>query len=368
VQGGTGQYTVTVSNVGASTSTTAQVTVSNQLPAGMTMTSMAGSGWTFNSNNLTASRSGSLNAGTNYPPITIGFAVSSSAPSSLTNQVTVSGGGDGNALNNTSNVTWSVAAGVDLVVSKSTNSTFRQGSNGSFLVNVANTGGSPSTGAVTVTEQPPAGMEIISMSGDGWSFNPTNSTASRSDALNAGTNYPPITVSVSAASNAATVLTNVVMVSGGGDANSGNNAAQSVANVSPLLASLQAWRQIHFGTTNNSGIAADSYVATSDGLPNLHKYALGLDPTNAATYAEQPQIAGFPPFSITFRRARDASDVTMAVEATDNPAGNWTNIWSSATNVYGGGTNDFETLTIQDPTPVENVTNGRFLRINVTRP
>jgi alpha-amylase len=368
VQGGAGQYTVTVSNVGASTGTTAQVTVSNQLPAGMTMTSMTGSGWTFNSNNLTASRSGSLNAGTNYPPITIAFAVSSSAPSSLTNQATVSGGGDGNALNNTSNVRWSVAAGPDLVVSKATNSAYRQGSNGSFLVNVANIGGSPSSGSVTVTEQPPAGMQVISMSGNGWSFNPTNSTASRSDALNAGTNYPPITVSVSAASNAATVLTNAVIVSGGGDANNGNNTAQSVANVSPMLAPIQAWRQTHFGTISNSGEAADSYVATSDGLPNLHKYAFGLDPTNTATYAQQPQIASFPPFSITFRRARDASDVTMAVEATDNLSGSWTNIWSSATNAYGGGTNEFETITVQDPAPVENVTNGRFLRINVTRP
>ena len=368
VQGGTGQFAITVSNVGASTGTTATVTVSNQLPAGMTMTSMTGSGWTINSNNLTATRSGSLNVGTNYPPITIGFAVSLSAPSSLTNQVTVSGGGDGNALNNTSNLTWSVAAGADLIVSKSTNSAFRQGSNGSFLVHVANVGGSPSVGAVTVTEQPPLGMTIVSMTGDGWSFNSTNSTASRSDALNADTNYPPIAVTVSLSSNAAAVLTNAVTVSGGGDMNAGNNAAQSVANVISALAPLEAWRQLNFGTTNNTGAAADSYVATEDGLPNLHKYAFGLNPTNTAAYSERPQIAGFPPFSITFRRARDASDVTMAVEATDNLSGNWTNIWSTATNAYGGGTNDFETLTIQDPVPHESVTNGRFLRINVIRP
>ncbi len=367
VQGGTGQITVTVANVGASTSTTAQVTVSNQLPTGMTMTSMSGSGWNFNSNTLTATRSNSLNVGTNYPPITIGFNVLTDAPAVLTNMVTVSGGGDLNAVNNTSSLTWSVAAGPDLVVSKSTNSTFRQGSNGSFLVNVANVGGSPSTGAVAVTEQPPAGMQIISMFGDGWTFNQSNAV-SRSNSLGAGTNYPPITVSVSVASNAVALLTNTVAVSGGGDVNAGNNTAQSVASVSSALAPLQSWRQMHFGTTSNSGAAADNFVAASDGLPNLHKYALGLDPTNTAAYSEQPRITTFPPFSITFRRARDASDVTMAVQATHTPSGIWTNIWSSATNAYGGGSNAYEIITVTDPVAAEDVSVGRFLRLNVTRP
>ncbi|MEI7864625.1 MAG: alpha-amylase family glycosyl hydrolase, partial [Chthoniobacterales bacterium] len=114
VQGGTGQFTVTVSNVGGSNSTSATVTVSNQFPTGLTMTSMGGSGWNFNSNNLTATRSGTLNSGTNYPPITIGFTVASNAAPLLTNTVTVSGGGDGNALNNTNTMVSSVLPGPDL--------------------------------------------------------------------------------------------------------------------------------------------------------------------------------------------------------------------------------------------------------------
>ncbi|MFM8658000.1 MAG: hypothetical protein ACKOD5_12855, partial [Chthoniobacterales bacterium] len=125
VQGGTGQFTINVANVGASTSTTATVTVSNQLPAGMTMTSMSGTGWSFNSNNLTATRSGALNAGTNYPSITIGFTFAANAAAQLTNTVTVSGGGDGNALNNTNTMVSSVSSGPDLAVSKATNSTYQ---------------------------------------------------------------------------------------------------------------------------------------------------------------------------------------------------------------------------------------------------
>jgi uncharacterized repeat protein (TIGR01451 family) len=368
VQGGAGQFTVTVSNVGASTSTAAAVTVSNQLPAGMTMTSMSGSGWSFNSNNLTATRSGALNAGTNYPPITIGFALSSSAASSLTNRVTVSGGGDGNALNNTSIMVSSAAAGPDLVVGKSALGTYQQGQAGSFLVTVSNFGGTTSSGLITVAEQPPAGMTVASMTGAGWTFDQATLSVTRSDALDAGASYPPITVGVALASDASAALTNTVIITGGGDVNGGNNAAQSAVNVSPALAPLEAWRALHFGTASNTGAAADNYVASEDGMPNLLKYALGLVPTNAAAPADQPRISGSSPFSLSFRRAKDAFGVTLVVQATDNLSGSWSNIWTSATNVFGGGTNAFEIITVNDPVPPESVPAGRFLRLNVTRP
>lgn len=366
IQGGGGQFTVTMSNVGGSAGS-GTITVSNRLPAGMTMTSMSGTGWNINSNNLTAARTTNLATGGVLPTITIGFSVASNAPALLTNSVTVSGGGDGNALNNTSNLIWSVATGPDLVVTKSTNSSFSRGSNGSFLVNVANIGGSPSAGPVMVTEQPPAGMEIISMGGDGWSFNPANLTATRNDSLGAGTNYPPITVAVSVATNAAAVLTNAVTLSGGGDFTTGNNAAQSVANITRSLAPMDAWRTFHFGTVLNSGTAADTSIAAGDGMPNLLKYALGLDPTNAAAISDRPAMHTFPPLAIKFRRARDASDVTIHVEATDSMMNSWSNIWTSTTNAYGGGTNFYEEVIVQDPVSgAENT--QRYLRLKVTRP
>ncbi|MEY3481103.1 MAG: hypothetical protein RIQ71_1878 [Verrucomicrobiota bacterium] len=354
VQGGTGQFTVTVSNLGGSNSTSAAVTVSNQFPAGMTMTSMSGSGWSFNSNNLTATRSGTLNTGTNYPPITIAFAVASNAQSLLTNTVTVSGGGDGNVLNNTNTMLSSVLRGPDLTVAKSTNGTYQQGGTGTFNVTVSNIGGSPSSSTVTVTELPSAGMTVSSMSGDGWTFNSNNLTCTRADVLSAGTNYPPITVGVSIATNAPAAATNSVTLSGGGDINSTNNTAQSVASINIALAP-------------DSGAASDSNVATGDGLPNLLKYALGLNPTNAATAAEKPSLQNFPPLAIKFRRAKEASDVTIKVEAADSTTTTWTNIWTSATNVYGGGTNPSEVVIVQDPVPETNSLQ-RYLRLKVTRP
>ena len=43
--------------------------------------------------------------------------------------------------------------------------------------------------------------------------------------------------------------------------------------VTPALSPIQSWRQQWFGTTANSGAAADNAVATSDRMPNLLKYA-----------------------------------------------------------------------------------------------
>ncbi|HVP09885.1 MAG TPA: BACON domain-containing carbohydrate-binding protein [Phycisphaerae bacterium] len=88
-------YTVTVSNNASPTSGT--VTVTETVPTGLTLVSMAGSGWTCPAAANTCSRSDVLASGASYPPITVTVNVSSGAPRSVTNQVTVSGGGSVNA-------------------------------------------------------------------------------------------------------------------------------------------------------------------------------------------------------------------------------------------------------------------------------
>jgi hypothetical protein len=210
-------------------------------------------------------------------------------------------------------------------------------------------------------------MSVTSMSGDGWLFDSNNFTATRPDALAAGTNYPPISVVVSVAPDAMAILTNNVFVSGGGDLVLNNNSAQSAVNVSSGLSPIQSWRTLHFGTAESSGIAADTYVATEDGMPNLLKYALGLNPTNAASFSERPSLQTFPPLSIKFRRAKDATDVTINVEATDSVMNSWSNIWTSTTNNYGDGSNAFKEVTVEDPVPSTD-TIQRYLRLKVTRP
>lgn len=104
-------YTVTVSNHGFGTSGT--VTVTEKLPAGLTLVSMAGAGWTCAGGGVSCSRSDALAAGTSYAPITVTVNVASNAPSQVINQVTVSGGGSVSA---TASDTATILGGAPLVL------------------------------------------------------------------------------------------------------------------------------------------------------------------------------------------------------------------------------------------------------------
>ncbi|HEX3743251.1 MAG TPA: hypothetical protein VHW09_04965 [Bryobacteraceae bacterium] len=88
-------YAITVSNQsGAGVgSTSGTVTVTDTVPAGMTLVSMAGTGWTCPAQGITCTRSDGLGSGQSYPPITVTVNVTTTSLVALTNQASVSGGG-----------------------------------------------------------------------------------------------------------------------------------------------------------------------------------------------------------------------------------------------------------------------------------
>ncbi len=89
-------YTVTVSNNGLSAGpTSGTVTVTETAPPGLSLVSMAGTGWTCAGK--TCTRSDVLAAGSSYPAITVTVNVATSATSPQVNAVSVSGGGSGSA-------------------------------------------------------------------------------------------------------------------------------------------------------------------------------------------------------------------------------------------------------------------------------
>ncbi len=90
-------YTVTVSNAAGAGATTGQVTVTETAPAGLTLLSMSGTGWTCPANGTTCTRSDALNPGASYPAITVTVAVAANATSPQVNSVSVSGGGSATA-------------------------------------------------------------------------------------------------------------------------------------------------------------------------------------------------------------------------------------------------------------------------------
>jgi uncharacterized repeat protein (TIGR01451 family) len=88
-------YAVTVSNAAGAASTSGSVTVTDTLPGGLTLSSMAGTGWSCTTN--TCTRSDVLNAGASYPVITVTVNVAAGASSPQVNSVSVSGGGSTSA-------------------------------------------------------------------------------------------------------------------------------------------------------------------------------------------------------------------------------------------------------------------------------
>ena len=84
-------YTVTVTNLATSTGpTSGKVTVTDTIPSGLTLVSMAGTGWACTAN--ACNRSDALATGKSYPTITVTVNVAANAPSEVTNTVTASGG------------------------------------------------------------------------------------------------------------------------------------------------------------------------------------------------------------------------------------------------------------------------------------
>ena len=230
IPGETVTYTVTVSNVGSAPSS-GTVTVTETPPTGLTITALSGTGWTCTVATRTCTRSDALAPGASYPAITVTTSVgASAAPGMVTNTAVVSGGGESNSTNNTATDPTIIAApapGMDLTITKRHSpNTVVPGQTFTYFVTVLNVGSSPSSGPVTVTETPPAGLTVTALSGTGWTCTVATLTCTRSDALAPAASYPEISVTASVGANVAPgTVTNTAVVSGGGDPNTGNNTA-----------------------------------------------------------------------------------------------------------------------------------------------
>ena len=204
-------YTVSVSNSGAPTSGT--VTVTDTLPSGLSLVSMAGAGWACTGTSCT--RSDPLAAGANYPAITVTVDVASNAGSPQVNAVMVSGGGSPAA---TATDSTTINSPPSLSILKTHSGNFTQAQTGAtFTVTVSNAAAAgPTSGTVTVTDTIPSGLTFVSMSGTGW--NCLGAGCTRSDPLAGGGNYPAITVTVNVSASAPPSVINYATVSGGGSA------------------------------------------------------------------------------------------------------------------------------------------------------
>jgi uncharacterized repeat protein (TIGR01451 family) len=229
-------YVITVLNVGGSPSS-GPVNVTETPPAGVTVTALAGAGWTCTV--PTCTRSDPLAPASSYPDITVTASVGAGvAPGTVVNTAVVAGGGDPNPGNNTATDPTEITspvAGPDLALSKTyAGGVVMAGQTINFTLSVENVGTGPTNGTVTVTEAPPPGLNITALSGSGWACIVATRTCIRADALAPGASYPDITVTAVVAPEAAGTIVNGALVSGGGDSNPGNSTGTTPIEVGPL--------------------------------------------------------------------------------------------------------------------------------------
>ncbi|MBV8819207.1 MAG: DUF11 domain-containing protein [Acidobacteriaceae bacterium] len=223
-------YTIVVSNGGAG-STAGQVTVTDQLPTGLTAVAMSGYGWTCAVNTVSCTRFDALLPASSYPAITLTVAVAASAAPALMNTATVSGGGELNTANDTANDGTVVIQVADLVVSSVHGQAFQHGMAGVYTLTLSNVGPGPTSAAVTLTDTLPAGLTATAISGDGWTCTLTPLSCTRADILNAGASFPPVTLTVAVANDTPLQVANTAAVSGGGELNTTNNSASDTTAV-----------------------------------------------------------------------------------------------------------------------------------------
>ena len=253
-----------------------------------------------------------------------------------------------------------VAPTPDLALAITHAGSFTQGdTSATYTITVTNMGTAATVGEVSVTDILPPGLTATAIGGSGWDGNPNTLTCTRSDAIAPGAGYPPITLTVSVATDAPASVTNTATVSGGGESHFANNTASDPTTIN-ALAPIQLWRLQWYGTTANSGPAADTAIAPN-GMPNLLAYALDLNPMVPTNNPVVGDIdTGY--LRLTVPRNPDATDISFHVELTELLA---PSSWS--TNATTVETDTPALLRVRANAPVASYAGG-FMRLRVSRP
>lgn len=223
-------FTVTVSNSG-SAPTNGPVTMTADLPAGLTLQSLSGKGWACAGS--TCTRVDALQSLSSYPPLVELVEVDSSISGAVTNSATVFGGGSATQSGQTSFAVTPLT-GLGISVRHSGNPT--PGGTVTYQLVVRSGVSASSTGErVTVTESVPSGLAITSMSGTGWTC--ANNQCGRDDVLQPSASYPPIFVTMYVSTSAPLTAINTATVVQGTASASGNDwtTVLSVASSVPVL-------------------------------------------------------------------------------------------------------------------------------------
>jgi hypothetical protein len=136
----------------------------------------------------------------------------------------------------------------------------------------------------------------------------------------------------------------------------------------------ESWRDQYFGSTANTGDAADDADPNHNGIPNLIEYALGGHPVDGSTGQSILPTGSRPgnQMQLHFTRLLDRDDIDLTVQASGD-LDTWTDLArstagqpfaliESGTGIDESGSGNIRAVTITDPASGTH----RFLRLSVT--
>jgi uncharacterized repeat protein (TIGR01451 family) len=269
-------YTLSVNNAGPSLA--ASVTVTDALPAGVTLVSAAGSGWSCSGvTTITCTRT---NLGVGAAPDIVITVTSPSEGGLIINNAGVSTTAiDTNSANNLGSASVNVTSVADLsLVKSSSHAAIRMGAAMTYTLAVTN--GGPSTASnVTVTDTLPAGVAYVTSSGAGWTITQAGQLFTATRASLAPGAAPLIVINVTAP-GAPTTITNTAGVAATTlDLVNGNNTSSAATTVVPLVADLTISKSASPATVDalgtltytlsvsNGGPDTASAITVTDSLP-----------------------------------------------------------------------------------------------------
>jgi hypothetical protein len=264
-----GSYLITVSDAVAAGPVTGPVTVTLPLPSGITALSATGTGWTctVGGSRVTCTRTDPLAPGASYPVITVATTVGGTLSGSVTASVSASTQGPAGPITACGKHTLVIGQLGSLVtVAVTPPASLTAGDTGTYTLVASNAPpGGPTTGPTTVGFTVPDGVDVTAATGLGWQCTVTgqNVSCTRNDALQPGSSFPPIQVSVSLPCTATGTVTTTGSVSTPGNGASSGVQVNTQTSVTPLAPDLTVDVGGQGSATDGSGDTTG--VTVSDG-------------------------------------------------------------------------------------------------------
>lgn len=249
---------------------------------------------------------------------------------------------------------------------------------------------------------PPSALQIGSYTGSGIGLSTGNDAVNLFDSTNvrqakvffgASTTSAPFKTfdNSTAADNVSLTVYSAV---GYNSAFAGVNDANEIGSpgTKTIATPVNGWRQTYFGSSSNSGNAADTADFDGDGVNNLLEYALGANPTNgnggdgiatlpegiSGSTSDQPLLQDRLYLSFSIPQTAPA-DVTYTVQASDSlgtwtevarkiGTGAWTWLAGGSVRIYTSVQAPYEVVQIGDTSPRDNANTRRFMRLQVSAP